>query len=286
MRKQSTLFPWSRTALAISIAVMAGAAAAQTPGYVTSAGGGLPVTDASGNCWTTSDWSPALATSPCHAVARAQAAPPPPPVAQPAPAPAPLAPIVQAPPPVIQRINLSTDVLFEFNKAELRPGAHQKLDEVAQTLKGAEVDRVVVIGHADRIASEQYNQDLSERRAAAVKEYLSTKGGVSQERVQAEGRGESEPVAQCGKMGPENAKNAKLVSCLQPDRRVEIEVLGHRQVAGDTPAGAGAGSAGAGSAGTGSAGAASGTASGGASSSANPPAGSGAGSSGSSGSTR
>jgi hypothetical protein len=62
--------------------------------------------------------------------------------------------------------------------------------------------------------------------------------------VQAEGRGETEPVTQCGKMGPERGNNRKLVSCLQPDRRVEIEVLGHRQVAGDTPASEGASSTG------------------------------------------
>lgn len=255
MKKQSMGVRWSRAALAVSLATMAGAAAA-VPGYVTSVGESLPVTDASGNCWTTGDWTPDKAAAPCHAVPRAQAAPPPPVVqAPPAPAPTPLAPIAQAPAPVIQRINLSTDVLFEFNKAELRPGAHQKLDELAQTMQGAEVDRVVVIGHADRIASETYNQDLSERRAAAVKEYLAGKG-VSPERVQAEGRGESQPVTQCARMGPETAKNQKLVSCLQPDRRVEIEVLGHREVAGDVPAGAGAGTSGTAPGGAGSGGSA------------------------------
>ncbi len=241
MRKQSAISPLTRTALALSLALAAGAAGA-VPGYVTSTANTTPVTDAFGNCWRTGDWSPAVAASPCHSVASAQAAPVP--VVQqapePAPAPAALAP-VQAPPPVIQRITLNTDVLFEFNKAQLRPGAHEKLDELAQTMQGAEVDRIVAIGHADRIASENYNKDLSERRAEAVKQYLVQKG-VDPQRVQAEGRGEAEPVAQCGKMGPETAKNQKLVSCLQPDRRVEIEVLGHRQVAGDTPASGGAGS--------------------------------------------
>ncbi|HYD57236.1 MAG TPA: OmpA family protein [Burkholderiales bacterium] len=258
MRKQPSMNPWSRTAVAISLALVAGGAWAAAPGYVTSGADSVPVTDASGNCWTTGAWTPANAAAPCHAVARAAAAPVPPPVTQ-APAPAPVAPIVQAPAPVIQRINLSTDVLFEFNKAQLRPGAHEKLDELAQTMQGAEVDRVVVVGHADRIASEDYNRDLSERRAQAVKEYLTQKG-VAPDRVQTEGKGESEPVAQCGKMGPERGSNQKLVSCLQPDRRVEIEVLGHREVAatGSEPSGTGSG------AGTGS-GSGSGTASGGAS---------------------
>jgi OOP family OmpA-OmpF porin len=244
MRKQ-ILSPWSRTTLALSLALAAGAAGA-VPGYVTSVGDAVPVTDGFGNCWRVGDWTPGMAAAPCHAVARAQAAPvpvvrsePPAPVAA---APAPLAAPIA--PPVLQRITLSTDVLFEFNKAQLRPGAHEKLDELAQTMQGAEVDRIVAIGHADRIASEQYNQDLSQRRAEAVKQYLVQKG-IDPQRVQADGRGENEPVAQCAKMGPERANNQKLVSCLQPDRRVEIEVLGHRQVAGDTPASGGASSGGA-----------------------------------------
>jgi OOP family OmpA-OmpF porin len=239
MRKQSTISPWTRTAIALSLAMMAGAAGA-APGYVTSQGDRIPVTDGFGNCWRVGDWSPAMAASPCHAVPTAQAAPVPvvksePPA--PAPAPAALAP-VQAPPPVIQRITLNTDVLFQFGKAELRPGAGEKLDELAQTMQGAEVDRIVAVGHADRIASEDYNKELSERRAEAVKQYLVQKG-VDPQRVQAEGRGEAEPVTQCGKMGPERSSNQKLIACLQPDRRVEIEVLGHRQVAGDTPASGG-----------------------------------------------
>ncbi|HWA36545.1 MAG TPA: OmpA family protein [Burkholderiales bacterium] len=241
MRKQM-LSPWSRTAVAVSLALAAGAAGA-VPGYVTSVGDAIPVTDGFGNCWRVGDWTPGMAAAPCHAVARAQAAPVPVVRAEPpAPAPAPIA--APAAPPVLQRITLSTDVLFEFNKAQLRPGAHEKLDELAQTMQGAEVDRIVAIGHADRIASEQYNQELSQRRADAVKEYLVQKG-VDPQRVQADGRGESEPVAQCAKMGPERASNQKLVSCLQPDRRVEIEVLGHRQVAGDAPASGGASSGGA-----------------------------------------
>src|SRR4029079_6140695 len=88
----------------------------------------------------------------------------------------------------------------------------------------------VAVGHADRIASENYNQKLSEERAAAVKTYLADKG-VKPELVKAEGKGESEPVTgeSWAKMGPERASNKKLVSCLQPDRRVEIEVIGTRE---------------------------------------------------------
>jgi OOP family OmpA-OmpF porin len=198
------------------------------PGYVTSSGD-MAVLSGSGQCLKTSEWTPALAKEPCDPVPRA-ATPAPVPQAQAA---EPPPPVILAAAPVIQKLTLSTDVLFEFNKAELRSGGQQKLDELADRAKGADVDRVVVAGYADRIGSEQYNQELSEKRAIAVKDYLAQKG-VQGERVQAEGRGESDPVTgnQCSKMGRENARNSKLVSCLAPDRRVDVELLGSREVAG------------------------------------------------------
>ena len=65
-----------------------------------------------------------------------------------------------------------------------------------------------------------------------MKDYLAEQGARTQ-RVTAEGKGESQPVTgdDCKKMGAERGSNKKLVACLQPDRRVEIEVLGSREVA-------------------------------------------------------
>ena len=109
---------------------------------------------------------------------------------------------------------------------------------ISDRLKGANVQLVNAIGHADRIGAENYNLQLSEKRAAAVKEYLAQKG-VESSKVRSEGRGESDPVTgdQC-----KGVKGAKLISCLQPDRRVDIEVRGERQVAGtpSSPGSAGA----------------------------------------------
>jgi OOP family OmpA-OmpF porin len=142
---------------------------------------------------------------------------------------------------VIEKVDLSTDVLFEFNKATLMPAGQQRLDEVAKSAQGANVEQVRIVGHADRIGSEKYNQDLSERRAQAVRDYFAQKGANPQQ-IQAEGKGESEPVTgnQCDKLGKK--ASPKLISCLQPDRRVEIELLGSRQAAsGASPASAGAG---------------------------------------------
>ena len=74
---------------------------------------------------------------------------------------------------------------------------------------------------------------------------------LTADRLTTQGKGESAPVTgdDCKKMGPEAASNKKLVACLQPDRRVEIEVLGSRQLAGEAPAAGGATSAPAGTGG-------------------------------------
>ena len=237
-------------AVVAALAAVSGTALAQSQaqqsGYVTSASGNN-VVSSYGECWRAGHWTPAMASEPCDTTARASA--PAPVVAaapQPEPAPAPQArpepaPLVQAEPPrpVLQKVTLSTDVLFEFNKAELREGGKQKLDEIAEGLKDARVDEILAIGHADRIASEDYNRKLSEARAQAVKTYLAQKG-FGEDKVRVEGRGEEQPVTgdDCAKMGPERGSNKKLVNCLQPDRRVEIEVFGTREVAatGEQPA--------------------------------------------------
>jgi len=214
-----------------------------SPGYIMSGGSGVVVTNPYGLCWRSgADWSPDKAAAPCDAVPRASVAVPP--VAQaPAAAPAPLALAPVAAPPVIEKLTLSTDVLFEFNKAQLRPGAEEKLDQLARDAQGADVDKVVVTGHADRIGSDEYNQQLSEARAQAVADYIAAKG-VDRTRIQAVGKGESEPVTgnECTKLGKESNKNQKLIACLQPDRRVDAELLGSRESTAATrsssPAGA------------------------------------------------
>ena len=241
----------SRIAIAAALAALGGTAAAQTTpaftsGYVTDSSR-QGARGAFGQCVRTGFWSPALAEESCDATARASLEPvpvaraEPAPVAQAAPEPAPLAaPIAAAPPrPVLEKVTLSSDVLFEFGKASLRPEGQQKLDDLAGRVGDANVEEIVAVGHADRIVSEPYNQKLSEERANAVKVYLIDKG-MRADLVKAEGKGESQPVADCSKMGPERANNRKLVSCLQPDRRVEIEVFGTRETSGTgTTSGAG-----------------------------------------------
>src|SRR5262245_27918399 len=107
-----------RTLLAAALAAL-GTAAVAEDGYVTqSAVGSGPVTTPFGLCVHSGTWTPDKAVAPCDAVPRAAVAPPPAPVAQPAPAPAP-APLAQPEPvaprgPVLEKVSLSTDVLFDF----------------------------------------------------------------------------------------------------------------------------------------------------------------------------
>jgi OOP family OmpA-OmpF porin len=243
-------------------AATGGTAPSKLPGYAIASDGRV-VLSGFGQCVRAGHWTAANAAEPCDRVAVAQVAPPPvavapapepklepappppppAPIAQPAPPPPPPAPVAapEPPRPVIQKLTLATDVLFDFNKSELKESGKKRLDDLAAQIKDANVDEIIAIGHADRIASEDYNQKLSEERAQAVKDYLASKV-ANANKVTAQGKGESSPVTgdDCKKMGPETAANKKLVACLQPDRRVEIEVLGSRQVAaGEAPAAGG-----------------------------------------------
>ncbi|MDN0075469.1 porin OmpA [Crenobacter sp. SG2303] len=147
-------------------------------------------------------------------------APAPVPVAAPAPTPAP-APAAVAP----HEYNLSSDVLFDFNKATLKPSGQTALAELMHQLQ-AETSReanITVVGHADRLGSEKYNLGLSRRRAQTVANYL-IGHGIPANQVSVEGVGESEPVtgSQCDGI----KKRAQLINCLAPDRRVVVKVSG------------------------------------------------------------
>ncbi|MEF8722913.1 OmpA family protein [Candidatus Accumulibacter phosphatis] len=127
------------------------------------------------------------------------------------------------PKPSGDKVTVAADALFDFNKATLRPAGKAKLDEVVAMSKQIKLEVIIAVGHTDRIGSDAYNQKLSERRAASVKSYLVSKG-VEANRVYTEGKGEKQPVTQPGQCA--GAKSAKVIACLQPDRRVDIELIG------------------------------------------------------------
>jgi outer membrane protein OmpA-like peptidoglycan-associated protein len=110
-------------------------------------------------------------------------------------------------------VNVS-DVLFDFNKATLRPGAREKLAKVAGILASHPGLKIEIEGHADAIGSEEYNQRLSERRAESVSGYL-TQQGIREAIVGTAGFGETKPVATNG-----------TAEGRQQNRRVEIVVSG------------------------------------------------------------
>jgi OmpA-OmpF porin, OOP family len=137
------------------------------------------------------------------------------------------APPAATPKPAGGRVTLDADTLFDFDKAVLRPAGKVALDEFSGKLKGVDTEVITVVGHTDRFGTATYNQRLSERRAAAVKAYLVGQG-ISANRVQTEGKGETQPVTKAGECT--GAKSAKVIACLQPDRRVDIEVVGSQIV--------------------------------------------------------
>jgi OOP family OmpA-OmpF porin len=100
------------------------------------------------------------------------------------------------------------------------------LDELVKTLAGARYEVILAVGHTDRIGSAAYNQKLSLRRAAAAKKYLTDKG-IEPSRVYVDGKGKTQPVTKPGDCKGKRGK--ALIACLQPDRRVDVEVTGTKE---------------------------------------------------------
>ena len=126
-----------------------------------------------------------------------------------------------------RRIRLKADALFPFGKfaeQDMRPAGRQQLDELATELKSLDSSaRITITGHTDRLGSDAYNQRLSQQRAETVRGYLAARG-VPGAQMSAQGMGEHQPVAECGgKMA-----RKELIACLEPNRRVEIEVTGEK----------------------------------------------------------
>jgi OOP family OmpA-OmpF porin len=161
-----------------------------------------------------------------------QPRPAPAPTPAPAPAPAPEAKPAPkpAPKPMAEKVTFAADVLFDFDRAVVKPDGKSKLDDLSAKMKGIDLEVVIAIGHADLIGTTAYNQALSVRRAEAIKAYLVSKG-VEANRVYTEGKGETQSVTagKCKGMGQEHRSNKKMVDCLAPDRRTEIEVIGTRK---------------------------------------------------------
>jgi OOP family OmpA-OmpF porin len=148
----------------------------------------------------------AAAPAPMPVQAAPVAAPPPPPP----PAPKPM--------PRSEKATFSAQTLFDFDKSDLKPAGKEALDTLMAQQAGIDLEVMVVVGHTDAVGTDDYNQALSQRRAASVKDYLTAKGAPGP-KVFTEGKGESQPVA-----------DNKSAAGRTENRRVTVEVVGTRTV--------------------------------------------------------
>ena len=149
-------------------------------------------------------------------------------VAAPPPAPAPAPAVVVVPVSVpVRKVSFSADSLFDFDRSAVKPSGKLALDKFVGELQGVQYDTISVTGHTDRIGSQAYNQKLSSRRAEAVRIYLVEAAGISAGKIEARGVDGSLPLTKPGECVG-NKATPQLIACLQPDRRVEVQVTGTR----------------------------------------------------------
>jgi len=121
----------------------------------------------------------------------------------------------------------SADSLFDFDKSTVKPAGKKALDKFAADLRGANFDVITVTGYTDRIGSHAYNMKLSTRRAEVVKAYLVESAGIPAGKITTKGVDGANPVTKPGECKGKKATK-KLITCLGPDRRVEVEVVATR----------------------------------------------------------
>jgi OmpA-OmpF porin, OOP family len=185
-----------RYLLTLLLAVTTAAFAQTGPqGYLTDSNGQI-VRSGTGLCWHTGYWTPANAVEGCDPVAKAA--------------------------PVSAKVSLQAETLFDFDKATIKPEGKAALDQLVAQAKSLKLEMVVAVGYTDRIGGNTYNMKLSQRRAQAVQDYIVAQG-IPTPNVYAEGKGKANPVTGGTCKGP---VGKKLISCLAPDRRVVIEVIG------------------------------------------------------------
>ncbi|MDO8412965.1 MAG: OmpA family protein [Gallionellaceae bacterium] len=202
-------------------------------GYLTDTRGNV-VKSGVGLCWHTSSWAPAKAIQECDpdlvkkvepkmAEAKKTDFAPKPVAAAPALTPTPL--VIKKK--MVFSADSSADSLFGFDKSTVNPAGKQAIDKFIADLAGANFEVVTVIGHTDRIGSHAYNMKLSTQRAEAVKAYMVESSGIPANKIEAKGVNGTDPVTKPSECKGKKATK-KLIACLAPDRRVEVEVVATR----------------------------------------------------------
>ncbi len=123
-----------------------------------------------------------------------------------------------------EKFDLSADALFPFDRggvSDIKAQGKAKLDELASYVATlGNRTKLHLVGHTDYLGSDSYNQKLSEQRANSVATYLEMKG-VNRLNITTEGLGEVQPIKQCST----NVSRVALKACLQPNRRVSVEII-------------------------------------------------------------
>lgn len=124
-------------------------------------------------------------------------------------------------------LDLAADTLFKFNGSSLNdllPKGHQEVLNVASKISNnfISVSNIKLIGHTDRLGNDNYNQQLGQNRADTVRNLL-VKNGVAQNIISTSSAGKNQPATS----GCFDVKQPEeLKACLQPDRRVSVEITG------------------------------------------------------------
>lgn len=192
--------------LAAVITISAGSAMAQpknVDNWVNSTG--TPWRNGDGTlCWRDATWTPATAAPNCDGWLAPKPA---------AAAPAAASKVTQ------KKITLQADTLFDFDKSNLKSEGVATLNKLAQDIKKMKLEVVIIVGYTDSVGTDAYNIALGQRRANAVKAFLTNDGGVEATRVYTESKGKADPVAS-NATAEGRAKN----------RRAVIEVVGTQAV--------------------------------------------------------
>ena len=158
-------------------------------------------------CWRDATWTPATAAANCDGWLA------------PKPAAAPAKPAAAASKVAQKKITLQADTLFDFDKSTLKSEGVATLGKIAKDIKNMKLEVVIIVGYTDSVGSDAYNIALGQRRANAVKSFLTNDGGVEATRVYTESKGKADPVAS-NATAEGRAKN----------RRAVIEVVGTQPV--------------------------------------------------------
>ncbi len=187
-------------AAAVSLLAVSQAQAQVADGYWNAKGDSV-WRSGSGECLHTGFWQPAMAIIGCDGKVAEVVAPEP-----------------MAAPPAPAMSTADAKVNFGFDRADLDATAIAAIDTlVGQAKSKGSIKSARVTGHADRIGAEEYNLDLSLRRASAVGDYLTQNAGIDAQSIELAGKGESQPLVGC-----EGVRGAALVNCLAPNRRAEV----------------------------------------------------------------